>query len=285
VGAGAAAVSDAAERDAVRSEGARPQADAAVCGAGRWNEPLYGVGADELSAADLCQREQHRVCGSGGDGSTYSFSWGISADGSAWANAFLFGSPPELSANGIKDALGVNGLDGLKIYWSSAWSTKSVLKAFQCGSKIANQLSIAGVLGLTKENEEDGFATKVGKTVGTAFLGNTFSGLFDAGTHIATGHFGAAYADAALGGTTQGLTPGMKLPPSAGGIVGNATDFAVNFATAPGSVLSAVTGESTLLAAEGTAAAEGLAGPIGWVKLGYDLLTFGGSTLYCYNHQ
>jgi hypothetical protein len=69
----------------------------------------------------------------------------------------------------------------------------------QCASKVANQFSIAGVLGTNEETHP------VGAAVSNAFLGNTFSGISDTITHVATGHFGAAYADFALGGTAQGL--------------------------------------------------------------------------------
>ena len=64
----------------------------------------------------------------------------------------------------------------------------------QCAAKLADQFSIAGVLGLTGEGGG------IGSTIGTAFLGNTFSGISDTITHVATGHFGAAYDDFALGG-------------------------------------------------------------------------------------
>lgn len=71
-------------------------------------------------------------------------------------------------------------------------------KILKCASKTANQFSIAGIMGITESHS-------VGATIGTAFLGNTFSGIVDTGTHVLTGHFGAAYGDVALGGYAQGL--------------------------------------------------------------------------------
>jgi hypothetical protein len=99
----------------------------------------------------------------------------------------------------------------------------------------------------------------VGATIGTAFLGNTFSGISDTVTHVATGHFGAAYGDFALGGTAQGLPFGSSA--SAKGIVGAVTDAGVD-----------------------AALGEGMAGPVGWAKLGIDAVTYAGSLLYCKSH-
>ena len=124
------------------------------------------------------------------------------------------------------------------------------LQLLKCASKTANQFSIAGFMGITGEN------SGVGGAIGTAFLGNTFSGLVDTGTHIATGHFGAAYGDFALGGTAQGLPFGASA--SAKGIVGVTTDAAV------GATLGAEMVE-----------------PVGWAKLAIDGLVFGGSVLSC----
>lgn len=124
------------------------------------------------------------------------------------------------------------------------------LQLLKCASKTANQFSIAGFAGMTGENSGAAGA------IGTAFLGNTFSGLVDTGTHIATGHFGAAYGDFALGGTAQGLPLGTS--PAAKGIVGVTTDAAV------GATLGAEMVE-----------------PVGWAKLAIDGLVFGGSVLSC----
>jgi hypothetical protein len=146
----------------------------------------------------------------------------------------------------------------------------SIVKTAQCASKLANQFSIAGVLGLTGEGGG------IGSTIGTAFLGNTFSGISDTITHVATGQFGAAYGDFALGGTAQGLPIGTS--PAALGVVGVVTNAAVNSVSAPGSVLSGVTGVATSLGEEG------LAGPVGLAKLGIDLAVYLGSAAYCANH-
>lgn len=131
-------------------------------------------------------------------------------------------------------------------------------KILQCASKTANQFSIAGILGITESSPSDAWYAKAGKTIGTAFLGNTFSGIVDTGTHIATGHFGAAYGDFALGGYAQGLALGPNAPAAAVGVVGVATNAGVD-----------------------AALGEGMAGPVGWAKLGIDAATFLGSALYC----
>lgn len=124
-------------------------------------------------------------------------------------------------------------------------------KILKCASKTANQFSIAGIMGITESNS-------VGATIGTAFLGNTFSGIVDTGTHIVTGHFGAAYGDVALGGYAQGLALGPNAPVAAQGVVGVVTNAGVD-----------------------AALGEGMAGPVGWAKLGIDAATFLGSALYC----
>lgn len=98
----------------------------------------------------------------------------------------------------------------------------------------------------------------VGATIGTAFLSNTFSGIVDTGTHVLTGHFGAAYGDVALGGYAQGLALGPNAPVAAQGVVGVVTNAGVD-----------------------AALGEGMAGPVGWAKLGIDAATFLGSALYC----
>jgi hypothetical protein len=95
--------------------------------------------------------------------------------------------------------------------------------------------------------------------IGTAFLGNSFSGIVDTGTHVLTGQFGAAYGDFALGGTAQGLPLGASA--SAKGIVGVTTDAAV----------------AATLGAE-------MVEPVGWAKLAIDGLVFGGSVLSCLGH-
>jgi hypothetical protein len=141
----------------------------------------------------------------------------------------------------------------------------------QCASKTANQYSIAGVLGLTGEGGG------IGSTIGTAFLGNTFSGIVDTGTHIynnvtAGGNGNEVMGDLVLGGGRQGI-PGGGL--FSAGVVGIATAAGVNAVSAPGSILSGVTGTATALGEEG------LAGPVGWAKLGIDAAIFLGSALSC----
>ena len=128
-----------------------------------------------------------------------------------------------------------------------------VNKILQCASKTANQFSIAGVLGLTGEGGG------IGSTIGTAFLGNTFSGIVDTGTHIynnATmgGNGNQVMGDLILGGARQGIPGGG---PFSAGVVGLATGAGVD------------------------AVAEGMAGPVGWAKLAIDGAIFLGSAVSC----
>src|SRR5579875_1797648 len=121
---------------------------------------------------------------------------------------------------------------------SNGSRTKQIL---QCASKVANQFSIAGVLGINEE------AHPFLASISNAFLGNTFSGITDAVTHVATGQVGATAGDLALGGYSQGLPIGSGI--YAKGIAGVATDAGVNAVTNPGAVLS-VTGAATELGEE-----------------------------------
>jgi hypothetical protein len=143
-------------------------------------------------------------------------------------------------------------------------------KILQCASKLANQFSIAGVLGVNEETHP------VLAAFSNAFLGNTFSGISDTITHVASGQFGAAYGDFALGGTAQGLPIGSTA--SSKGLAGVVTEAGVNAVTGPGSVLSGVTGVATELGEEG------LAGPVGLAKLGIDGAVYLGALAYCRAH-
>jgi hypothetical protein len=98
----------------------------------------------------------------------------------------------------------------------------------------------------------------------------------DQAVPFSSGQFGAAYGDFALGGTRQGI-PGSTSA-SQSGVVGVLTDAGVNAVSSPGSVLSGVTGVATELGEEG------LAGPVGWAKLGIDGAVFAGAVAYCTNH-
>jgi RHS repeat-associated protein len=143
-------------------------------------------------------------------------------------------------------------------------------RILQCASKLANQFSIAGVLGVDEE------AHPVLAAFSSAFLGNTFSGISDTITHVATGHLGTAYGDFALGGTAQGLPIGSTA--SSKGLAGVVTEATVNVLTRPGSVLSGVTGVAVELGEEG------LAGPVGLAKLGIDGAVYLGALAYCRSH-
>lgn len=149
-------------------------------------------------------------------------------------------------------------------------SQNNLKKILECASKLANQFSIAGVLGVDEKTHP------VLATFSNAFLGNTFSGISDTITHVATGNFGAAYGDFALGGTGQGLPVGSTA--SSKGLAGVLTEAGVNAVTGPGSVLSGVTGVATELGEEG------LAGPFGLAKLGIDGAVYLGALAYCRAH-
>jgi hypothetical protein len=110
---------------------------------------------------------------------------------------------------------------------STSAGPNTVNQILQCASKTTNKISIAGVLGLTSE---DG---GIGSTIGTAFLGNTFSGIVDAGTHLynnATmgGNGNQVVGDWVLGGGRQGLPGGG---PFSKDVVGIATEAGVNAVT------------------------------------------------------
>jgi hypothetical protein len=137
---------------------------------------------------------------------------------------------------------------------SAASKGMTAAQLFECASKTANKFSIAGFAGLTSPGGSVG--AQAGKAIGTAFLGNTFSGISDMFTHVGTGNFGAAYGDFALGGTAQGLPLGTSA--SAKGIVGATTDAAV------GATLGVEMIE-----------------PVGWAKLGIDAIVYAGSMLSC----
>ena len=156
-------------------------------------------------------------------------------------------------------------------------ATPGIVDSLKCASKLANKFSIAGAFGLT---EGDGVVS----TVGTAFLGNTFSGIVDAGTHLVDnvnsgGNGNQVVSDWALGGTRQGIPGGGVFSK---GIVGIATENALG--TSAASIVSPVSGEAVSLAAEGTLGGEGAAGPVGWIKLGIDGAVFLASAAYCRNY-
>ena len=147
-------------------------------------------------------------------------------------------------------------------------------QVLQCASKTANQFSIAGVLGLTGEGGG------IGSTIGTAFLGNTFSGLVDTATHgynfLSQGGAGASTlaGDLILGGARQGFPGGGG---AAQGIAGVVTGAALDPITAPDITLS-------IAGAAAPLAEESLAGPLGLAKLAIDLTAFGASAAYWYSH-
>ena len=177
--------------------------------------------------------------------------------------------------------------------WSGFWNTTadpedttsstsqppSISKVLTCASETANTFSLAGLIDVNAKTHP------VGAAITNGFLGNTLSGTVDAGSHMASFLSAAtfrqkafAYAefsiDLALGGAGQGI-PGIAANNVWGkGIAGTATDAAIDAMTAARPVLS-LTGEVT------DAAAQGLAGPIGWGKLAIDGLIFLGSAAYC----
>jgi hypothetical protein len=89
-----------------------------------------------------------------------------------------------------------------------------------CASQNANQLSIAGVVGVNGEDNP----------ILNAFLGNTFSGVVDTGSHIYSAFTGPdkptaaaqVAADVVLEGVRQGVVSGRG--PFSTGVVGATTD-------------------------------------------------------------
>jgi RHS repeat-associated protein len=143
-------------------------------------------------------------------------------------------------------------------------------KILQCASKLANQFSIAGLIGVDESKHP--FLASITNAVG----GNSISGLVDFGSHLLSGQNGATMGDLALGGASQGLPIGGS-GLSSKGLAGLATDAAIDAVSQPGEVLS-ITGAATQLGEEG------LAGPIGLAKLGIDGAIFAASAAYCAKH-
>jgi hypothetical protein len=143
----------------------------------------------------------------------------------------------------------------------SGGAPSSVMKTLTCASELANNYSIAGVLGLTSESFKSAHPTIA--SIGTGFLGNTFSGITDFGTHLYNtgtqgGGSGAIATDLAVGGVGQGLPVGESALFK--GAAGLAQDALVNV------------GE------------KGLADAFGFAKIGIDLAIYGASAIHCYNH-
>jgi RHS repeat-associated protein len=210
------------------------------------------------------------------------------------------GLPPPCDSPGIFDpqTVNVNGGGGgsggdplispLRLLRNdSVGGTKqSILK---CASITANGLSLAGLANVD-ESKHPALAA-----ITNAFAGNTFSGIVDAGSHIAslvssdpnTPAGGQAFAkanaqiagDLALGGFGQGFPGAGRLGPGGNGIAGVATDWALNAMTKATPMLS-IAGAAT-----SDVAAEGLAGPIGLAKIGVDGLIFFGSFVSCTVHR
>jgi RHS repeat-associated protein len=135
--------------------------------------------------------------------------------------------------------------------------SKTLSQILDCAAEKANALSPAGVFG--------------GKSrLANAFLGNLFSGLNDL-RHDFFADNGNFTQDVLLGGASQGLPIGQG--PAAKGIVGIVSDAVINSATKP-TVIQTLTGATEL-------GEEGLAGPIGWAKLGYDAVTFAYGVAAC----
>jgi RHS repeat-associated protein len=151
-------------------------------------------------------------------------------------------------------------------------------RTLACAAQNANTLSLAGLIDVDEKKHPLGAALTKG------FLGNTFSGIVDTGSHMAaalaaTNASSRALAvtqfagDLAIGGAGQGL-PIAANNIWGKGVAGAATDVVVNAATKSSGILS-LTGTGTELAEEG------LAGPIGWGKLAIDGVIFLGSAAYC----
>ncbi len=167
---------------------------------------------------------------------------------------------------------------------TSSANNNGVLSTLSCAASTANKYGIAGALQATGVVKKDSLSGKVAN----AFLGNTFSGIYDVANHFASGFAAASngnsqgvanatlnvYGDLALGGTAQGVLTAGTNNPAAQGLVGSLTDAAVN------GTAKALTG-SELLSATGTTAAEA----VGYLKVGVDFAIFAVSATYCYAHN
>jgi hypothetical protein len=142
-----------------------------------------------------------------------------------------------------------------------------------CASQTANQLSIAGVVGVNGEDNP----------ILNAFLGNTFSGVVDTGSHIYSAFTGPdkpaaaaqVAADVVLGGVRQGVVSGGG--PFSTGVVGATTDAVVEAVAE----VSTRGGMTTLAGTVETVGAQALAKSIGLAKVAVDGAIFGGSFLSC----
>ena len=141
-----------------------------------------------------------------------------------------------------------------------------IRQTFTCASKLANSLSIAGVINVDESKHP------VLASLTNAFAGNVFSGITDAVSHVATFAGSGVAQDLVYGGYSQGLPVGSGV--AAKGLAGVATEAAVNAATRSAPLID-------LSGAAVQIGAEGLAGPIGLGKLATDALTFVGSFAYC----
>jgi hypothetical protein len=142
-------------------------------------------------------------------------------------------------------------------------------QATLCAAKNAHELSPSGLFGVDGENHP--FLNALGD--------NTFSGIVDATGHVASVFSGPdrpaaaaqVMADTVIGGVRQGIPGGGVLSK---GLAGSALDFGVN----------AITKAAPIAYLAGTGAelaGEGLAGPVGWAKIGVDAGIFAGAFVYC----
>lgn len=138
---------------------------------------------------------------------------------------------------------------------------KKIGQVLTCASELANNYSIAGVAGLTSDSFKSAHPTLA--SIGTGFLGNTFSGITDLGTHLYnTATQGGGGGDIATDLTVGGVGQGLPVGESAffKGAAGITQDALVNVGEA------------------------GLADAFGFAKLGIDAVIYGASAIHCYNH-
>ena len=129
-----------------------------------------------------------------------------------------------------------------------------------CTSATASGISLAGIFGLDNERHQ----------ILNAFLGNTFSVLYDAGNDLWNARVSNFGRDYVLGGAYQGAWMTSRFM----GVGGRA-----GYVAAKG-----VVGAVTVVVANGIAPGLEAAEPLGWLKLGFDAVVFAGSAAYCAVH-
>jgi RHS repeat-associated protein len=151
---------------------------------------------------------------------------------------------------------------------------------FTCAARVSNKMSIAGYLNVNAKQHP------IGAAVLNAFAGNTFGGAVDFVRDVSNLPVPENAQNAALGLVLAGPAQGLVSPTAKTflGVGGSAAQFANKglAGVATDAVLNGIYGASKVAPVSGLAA-EGLAGPIGLIKLTADAGIFLGSLYYCHN--